>query len=143
MRPCGPVRPQFSSVRKATVKNYEFQYWTDSFMCSGQQVGGTFKCLLSSKEATKLQKIAVEFGRDYGDIKEHAPEICEKMELAAYKALEYRMAEEAYGYFDFSDPKFKGWRKVQKIRYIMSTANEPASSLFSIGFEIPEGFQVA
>lgn len=140
MRPCGPVRHYQSSVRKATIKNYEFEYWTDSFMCSGQQVGGNFKCRLSTKEVAKLRKVAVDFGRDYGAIKEHAPEICEKMEQAAYKALEYSMAEEVYYDYDFSEPQFKGWKKDRKIRYIMETADEQASSLFSIGFEIPEQF---
>lgn len=141
MRPCGPVRHHYyARVRKATVKNYDFEFWTDSFRCGGRQVGGNFKCLLGNTEVAKLQKVAKNFGRDLEAIKEHAPEIFVKLENAAYKALEYQMAAEVYGDYDFSDSKFKGWRRDRKIRYIIADASEPTSALFSIGFEIPEGF---
>lgn len=142
MRPCGPVRHFYShsSVRKATVKNYEFKFWTDSLMCDGQQVSGRFKCLLRVYEAAILQDIVRRLGRDYNVIKNHAPSIGVKIKLAAYKALEYRVAEDVYDDFDFTDPKFRGWKKDRKIRYIISSAEEPISSRFSIGIEIPEGF---
>lgn len=140
MRPCGPVRHHYSSDRKGTVMNYSFKYWTDSYKCNGQQVGGSFKCLLSNNEVTKLKEIATKVGRDYESIKKNASEIFVKMEQAAYKALEFKMSEEVYGEFDFSDSKFRGWKRDRKIRYIMSTAEEPASALFSIGFELPESF---
>lgn len=117
-------------------------YWTGMMRCGcGGEVGGKIVVPVTQEEKAYIESCKDLDLRVFTQkLKDEKPSLLERIHAAAVEALEIQMAEDAYGYYDFSDEKFEGWTYEQQIDYIRKDAdpNFPVEEMCEMIYEIPK-----